>query len=140
MRQVTETEYTAAKAAHAIYAEFSKVYLQKNGWTVIPSDAPYPVFDGASLKDTINAHSTNIELFELQRDHPEKFGAYVTKNKVTSWTGEQIGAVTWRGQKQRNNFGGSWCAINVQTDWGQIYHGREYDSRQYVNLRRVKAK
>ena len=56
MRIPTETEYATAKAALAVYADFSKPYVQRNGWTVIPADAPRPTFDGAPLDtDRVNA-------------------------------------------------------------------------------------
>lgn len=135
MRQVTQAEYDTSKAAAAAYREFCKLYVQKNGWTVIPANVTRPIDT-----DAINAHSTNVELFELQRDQPAKFGGYVLDSTgVTSWTGEQIGKVLHRGHWHRNNFGGRWRSIDVRADWGGNYHGREYDSRQFVNLQRKKG-
>ena len=43
MRKVTQAEYELGKAALALYQEFSKPYVRKNGWTVTPADAPDPV-------------------------------------------------------------------------------------------------
>jgi hypothetical protein len=153
MRQVTQQEYDTALAASAVYRDFCKPYVQKNGWTVIPPDAPKPTFNGAVLD--INVHSTNIELFELQRDKPEKFSAYVQeptapqrdqtnflalrRSTVTTWTGEPIGEVVLTGVWHVNNFGGKWRQLAIRTDWNMIYTGREYDSRQFVNFRRQKG-
>jgi hypothetical protein len=140
MRQVSETEYETAKAALASYNEYCKPYVQRNGWTVIPKEAPRAFFEGKELtSDAVNAHSTNVELFEMQRDKPERFTTYVTPEGVTTWTVERIGRVVARGDKHVNNLGGAWRAITIKTDWGFSYHGREYDSRQCVNFKRAKV-
>ena len=141
MRIPTETEYATAKAALAVYADFSKPYVQRNGWTVIPADAPRPTFDGTPLDtDRVNAFSTTVELFEFDRDRPEKFSAYLSDGvDVTTWTGEIVGYVSDRGAWHRNNFGARWRSIHVQSAWGAVYSGREYDSRQLVNLKRMRA-
>ena len=139
MRSPNQAEYETAKAALAVYAEFSKPYVQRNGWTVIPADAPRPAFEGVYLSsDRINAYSTTVELFELARDKPEKFSAYVQspRNAITTWTGEEIGVVCDCGAWHRNNMGARWRSLRIRAAWGAVYHGREYDSRQLVNLRR----
>lgn len=46
MRIPSETEYETAKAARTAYDAFAAPYLQRNGWTVIPADAPRPIFQG----------------------------------------------------------------------------------------------
>lgn len=142
MRIPSQTEYETAKAALAAYEAFAKPYVQRNGWTAIPADAPRPVFDGEELTtDRVNAYSTIVELFELDRDKPDAFSAYVQfpRNSVTTWTGEEVGIVCDRGAWHRNNFGARWRSLNVRAAWGAVYHGREYDSRQLVNLRRSRA-
>lgn len=140
MRIPTHAEYSHAQAALAAYREFSKPYLQRNGWTVIPADAPRPVFEGVELTtDAINVCSTNVELFEFNRDRPDKLSAYVTfpRNSVTTWTGEEIGIVIDKGHWNRNNFGARWRTVKMRSDWGDLYSGREYDSRQLVNFKRL---
>lgn len=142
MRIPSQAAYDTAKAALAVYADFSKPYLQRNGWTVIPADAPRPVFEGEELTtDRINAYSTDVEVFELARDKPEKFSAYVSfpRNGVTTWTGEEVGVVCDKGEWRRNNMGARWRSLRVRSAWGAVYYGREYDSRQLVNLRRSRA-
>lgn len=144
MRKVTQTEYETAKRALAAYQDYCKPYVQKNGWTVIPKDAPRFVFEGDAIEtDAINAHTTNVELFELERDMPERISAYVvidnTRSHVTTWTGEVIGRVTHERNWHRNNLGGRWRQVTIRSDWGHVYSGREYDSRQFVNFRRAKG-
>lgn len=142
MRQVTAEQNATARAAIAAYREFSKPYVQRNGWTVIPADAPRPLFDGVELTtDRINAFSTDAELYSLATEKPDAFTAYVhfPRNGITTWTGEEVGFVVDRGAWNRNNFGGRWRQVRVRAAWGAIYAGREYDSRQCVNFRRLKA-
>jgi hypothetical protein len=80
MRKVTETEYEASKAA---VAEYASRHMQ--GLVTIDCAA-------------INAHSTNVELYELERDMPVKFCAYAAVDNehshITTWTGEIIARVT----------------------------------------------
>lgn len=138
----SETAYATAKTALSAYNAYCVPYIQKNGWTSIPADAPRFVFEGEVVTtDAINAYSTTVELFELARDKPEKFSAYVQfpRAAVTTWTGEEVGLVCDKGNWTRNNFGARSRSIRVRAAWGAVYYGREYDSRQFVNLRRVKA-
>lgn len=88
----------------------------------------------------------DIRDIELNRDQPERFSAYLVERKptacdrdVTTWAGDMIGTCTHVDLWHRNNFGGRWRQVTVRTIWGQTYTGREYDSRQLVNLRRVKG-
>ena len=136
MRQVTTDQYNYSKAVLAAYTDYCKPYVQKDGWTVIPKEAPRFEFEGVATD--INIHSTFVELFELANQKPEKFSAYVTYPAVTTWTGEHVAEISWRGAWHRNNFGGKWRQLTIQSDWGHVYTGREYDSRQLVNFRRVK--
>jgi hypothetical protein len=144
MRIPTATEFEKAQRALEAYAAFSAQYVQKNGWTVIPADAPRPAFEGEELStDAVNAYSTTVELYRLATDKPDRFSAYMVDRKdkapsLTTWTGETIGAVKETGPWNRNNFGARWRSVRVRADWGGVYYGREYDNRQLVNFRRAK--
>lgn len=144
MRKITQAEYETSARALAAYDEYCKPYVQKNGWTCIPKDTPRFVFDGETIdSDKINAHSTNVGLFTLERDMPEKFTAYAvidnTRSHISTWTGEIIGRVTHEREWHRNNLGARWRQLTIRSDWGHVYSGREYGSRQCVNFRRVKG-
>lgn len=141
MRIPTQGEYETATAALAAYKAFCKPYVQRNGWTVIPAKAPRPLVNGEEMStDQVNAYSTTVEIFELNRDKPAAFSAYVQfpRNGVTTWTGEEVGIVCDVGHWHRNNLGARWRSLRVRAAWGAVYHGREYDSRQLVNLRKAK--
>lgn len=143
MRQVTAEQNATARAAIAAYREFSKPYVQRNGWTVIPADAPRPLFDGVELTtDRINAFSTDAELYSLATEKPDKFSAYVSASRpraITTWTGEEVATIVDRTAYHRNNFGGRFRTIWIRAEWGGTYFGREYDSRDLVSFRRLKA-
>lgn len=83
-----------------------------------------------------------VELFELHRDKPEHFSAYSTVEdgcySVTTWMGDSLGRVVFVGLWHRNNLGAKWRVLHVRADWGGVYSGREYKSRQLVNFRRLK--
>jgi hypothetical protein len=116
MRKVTEVEYQTSKAFIA---------------------SALPSYAGTDW----NAHATNVELYELEHCMPAKFSAYAvvdnTRSHITTWTGEVIARVTREGKWHRNNFGGKWRQLTIRADWNQTYTGREYDSRQLVNFRRI---
>jgi hypothetical protein len=141
MRQVTEQEYITARNALDLYKAYCAPFVQSNGWTVIPADAIRPYFNGAELTtDAINAFSTNVELFELARDKPERFCNYIVPgSNVTTWQGEVIGRVVHSGAWHVNNFGGRWRQVTIRTDWNQCYTGREFDSHHLVRFRKVKG-
>ena len=148
MRIPTETEYATAKAALAVYDDFCKPYVQRNGWTVIPADAPRPIFDGAPLDtDRVNAFSTTVELFELNRDQPDRVFAYITADaggcwRVTTWTGETISSDLIAGRAYRNP---RWSyTSDIITPirakiCGHWYSGRALGAGLYVKLRRVRT-
>lgn len=147
---LTPTEYLEARAicdkAAAYWA--TNATFSRGGWSYLSADlATHPDY-AACTNDTRG----NVEEYELHRDKPARFSAYVLESTreqvdatniiacrrrdVTLWPGQKIGFVTHTGAWHRNNFGGRWRAITVQTAWGDVYHGREYDSRQLVNLTR----
>lgn len=126
--------------------------FDRSGWSSMSAEkAAHPDYAACT-----NDMRGLVEVFELNRDKPEKFSAYVQeltreqrdatnlaacRNRgLTGWTGETLGTVTYTGPWHRDNFGGKWRAIDVQTIWGDRYHGREYHSRQLVNLTRSRAK
>lgn len=91
-----------------------------------------------------NAMRGRVEQFELARDRPDRFTAYIQEDNalafITTWTGDKLGDVTYSGPRHRNNFGARWQQLTVRTIWGDWYSGRWYfDAQQCINLRRVKA-
>lgn len=81
-----------------------------------------------------NAMRGRVELFELHRDKPAAFSAYVVGGKVTTWMGDVVGEITNRSTLGK---GWTWRSVTVRSAWGTIYRGREYASMQLINLRAV---
>lgn len=139
---LTEADYTFAKALQAIYEEHCKPYVQKNGWTVIPAGtlAPLDMFGEPVTAARVIRASSIIERWELMRDKPERFVAYVRGDTIVIWTGHVIGHVTWqtnwslwRGNNRRRT-------VHARMAWGGAhYYGIETDSGTLVNMRRSKG-
>ncbi|HSI42016.1 MAG TPA: hypothetical protein VLA00_15850 [Xanthobacteraceae bacterium] len=143
----SQAEYEHAKAALAVYAEFSKPYVQRNGWTVVPADAPRPIFDDTELTtDRVNAFSTTVELFELNRDKPERIFAYVSSGaldgksdwRVSTWTGALLSSELIAGRTFRGGFGARITPIRARIN-GAWYHGRALGPGMHVKLKRCAA-
>ncbi len=151
---IDQTTYNALRAicdkADAYWK--ANATFDRSGWSSLPAGkAAHPDYAACT-----NDMRGQVEAFELNRDKPEKFSAYVNESTseqvyattyiacrrrdLTTWTGHKLGVVTYTGPWHRNNFGGKWRAIDVRTVWGDRYYGREYDSRQLVNLTRSRAK
>jgi len=128
----TYAVYRAACDKAEAYRQANATF-SRGGWSSMSAElAAHPDYAGCT-----NDMRGAIEEYELNRDQPDAFSAYITDKGLTLWTGVPIGKVTGCGTWRRNNFGGKWRAVNVRAAWGQAYYGREYDSRQLVNLRRV---
>ena len=101
----------------------------------------------AHFNPPTNDELSALEVFRLHRDKPERFTAYVTwrtdadaAKDITTWTGERVGVRFVAGPWHRNNFGGKWRQLTIKPDFCRWYYaGREYDSRQCVNFKRLKA-
>jgi hypothetical protein len=93
-----------------------------------------------------NAMRGRVEFFELHRDKPEAVSLYVSggghhigKPIITTWVGHRVDTKVTTGPWQRNNMGARWRLVRMTAAWGGEYSGREYDSRQLVNFRRLKG-
>lgn len=96
------------------------------GWADCPErfTGYYSFGEGISGRDLEYAHG------------PSYFGKDC---KVTLWTGETIGRITWA-LVYRHNFGGRFVAIRMTGTNGAEYVGRaSFDNGNVINLRRVKS-
>lgn len=131
MSLITEERATDIRVRH----DALRVFLGKR--------TSYRAEEVAHLNPPANDELSALEVFELHRDRPERFTAYVTSDgyrNVTTWTGDRVAIVASCGEWHRNNFGGKWREVRIKPDFCRWYYtGREYDSRQCVNFRRMKA-
>ncbi|WP_210164705.1 hypothetical protein [Bradyrhizobium elkanii] len=83
----------------------------------------------ANIKPPTNEERSALEVFEFLRDKPERYFLYINRDKgvATTWTGEELGRVTF-GREYRDNFGGKRVAITVHAITGDTYHGTYYKS------------
>ena len=86
------------------------------------------------------AHNRMVEAAELAQwaQRPDRFGAYVTENRVTSWLGTEIGTVV-RSSTFRNNLAGRTTCLTIRGNNGATYYGRYgADWSQFIRLRKAK--
>lgn len=141
MQTYTESDYLRDKAivdrANAYWQ--SHATFARNGWSSMSADlASHP--DWAACD---NGTRGRVESFELARDKPDRFAAYVTnKPDVALWPGNVIGTITYRGHWNTSGFGHStkWRQVVFRSAWGMEYHGREYNTMQLVRFRAYKAR
>lgn len=81
-----------------------------------------------------------VEAYELTRDKPDAFCAYVTGNpEVTTWPGNVLGRIAFRGNWSGASFGrAKWRQVIFRSVWGKVYYGREYNTMQLVRFRAYK--
>lgn len=138
---LTSAEHAALRAKLATYAAWAEQFKQRNGWTVIPADAVPPV-------TVTNDERSAVETFELCRDKPDAFLAYVEADEggawaVTTWTGEKLSADLIAGASYPNPRASytsrTLTPIRIKSIWGDWYTGRALGAGLYVKLRKVKA-
>ena len=150
MRELkTIEEYEELKQIQSQYNEWSRQYIQKSGWTVIPADAIPPVkFD--------NDDRSALELWDWKHNPPEKYFLYITETKeppkgfpyekplriATNFMGEKLGNVRY-GQEYKCPAFGGWPSIRqsiaVYGNNGVKYYGTYYKSSgNYARIKRAK--
>jgi hypothetical protein len=111
--------------------------------TFLGTRTSYRAEEVQHLNPPTNEERSALEIFELQRDKPEQFMAYVSwkgNGLVTTWMGDRVAVECDVGAWHTNNMGGKWRQIRIKPDFCRWYYtGREYDSRQCVNFKRMKA-
>ena len=133
---LTDTEYTAARAIvdkAQTYWETHATY-GKGGFSSMSAElASHPDYAACT-----NDMRGDVEEYELHRDKPERFTAYVVPDsepgtyKLTLWPGQRIGKVTHRKSGKRRD------TVTVWTDWHMCYRGYLSHDAQCINLTRVR--
>lgn len=71
----------------------------------------------AHLNPPTNAELSELEVFELHRDKPERFTAYVSwggSNIISTWVGDRVAVECRIFPWHTNNFGGKWRQITIK--------------------------
>ncbi|MFA5431131.1 MAG: hypothetical protein WC329_08235 [Candidatus Omnitrophota bacterium] len=129
----SEEEYKEARERLAKYEEWSKRYIQKSGWTVVPADAVPPVV-------VTNDDRSACEVWEWKHDPPDKYFLYVSEEKqdAHTWIGQSLGLCRF-GREWRDNFGGTRRSVTVYGNNGVKYFGIYFKSSgDYAVIRKAK--
>lgn len=90
-----------------------------------------------------NTETSAIETANFLAEKPDRYFAYVNTAEriITTWTGQRLGKVQWRGLPYKSNFGDKREAINVLADNGVTYYGVFYvGAGDYCRLKRKTGK
>lgn len=141
----SESDYLRERAICDKAAAYAEQFKQRNGWIAIPADAAkHPDYAACD-----NAMRGRVQQFEILRDMPEKFTAYLENDKpdsvgsrlaVTCWPGDPLGYAIvhsiarrrgWTSDRQR--YGRAW--IN-----GREYAWQGPGAGMYALFRAIKSK
>jgi hypothetical protein len=120
---ITQTQYEVERAicdkAQAYWK--ANATFTKDGWSSMGKELcarpDYAVCD--------NAMRGRVEQFELHRDRPDRFTAYISSdgNFATVWTGDKIGQVIFESKTERKSQDGAVYAYVIKSNWGKTYRG-----------------
>jgi hypothetical protein len=126
--QIDESTYQEERRLVSLDREWSRQFIQPNGWTVIPADAKRP----AEIAAVDNEMRGRVEQYELLTELPERISAYIGSDgrSVTVWTGLPLGSAYCSGRIGRGPLFGYYATIS-----GRQYYGRGQGSGMFINLR-----
>jgi len=90
-----------------------------------------------------NTERSIVEVHQFKQRPPKKYTAYMGNKlkKVTTWTGQPIGKVTWVGSEYKDSMGGTRQNFRINAVNKKKYSGTYFKSSgDYVNLKMLKDK
>jgi len=90
-----------------------------------------------------NTERSMVEVYQFKQKPPKKYGAYMGSKlkKITTWTGQPLGNITWIGSEYKDGFGGTRQNFRVNAINKKKYSGTYFKSSgDYVNLKMLKDK
>ncbi len=133
----TESDYDREKAICEKAEQYFNAYCSydKGGWRSLSAE----LAKHSDYTSCDNDMRGRIEAFELIRDKPERFSAYVTdKPEIMTFPGNILGTITYRGKWNYGGFNCKWRQIVMRSIWGKVYYGREYNTMQLIRFRAYK--
>ena len=131
---ITPQQYTEIRARILSFGRWvDSKRNPKTGW------CSYPAAEGKARPDYVsNDERGLVEEYEWLTDPPDRYFAYPASNDmtITNWTGIVLGAVTYRGDHWRSNFGDWRRSIRMRGTNGRDYAGIIYGT--YARLRATK--
>jgi hypothetical protein len=116
---------------------------RKGGWrSWNPKDPNLPE---AIRRGPTNEEVSELEVFDFERNRPPSLFAYYDKSmtKVTTWTGQKLGDIVWKGTVYRTGWwpGARKQRVRVRAITGDTYAGPcEMDAGTYCRLRKVRGR
>jgi len=95
--------------------------------------------EGGTLSvDAANKLRSSIEVYEFVNKPPNKYMVYISGSKATTWTGEELGTVTF-GREYRGNMGDKRVPVRIRAINGFTYSGTFFKSAgDYARVTKVK--
>lgn len=132
----TETDYQRERAiidrAEAYWN--ANATFSRGGWSSLSAEkAQHPDYTACD-----NAMRGRVEQYEIWRDLPEKFGAYIASDgaSVTTWKGDVLGrAVEVSRWRTPRSYVSSTMSQYRATVGGRTYTGRSGGTGMYIALR-----
>lgn len=125
--------------------KLAQSWLQKRrsgrgGW--VSYDPKDPKLPPSVRRQPTNEERSELEMFEFMRNRPDRYFAYYDKDmsKVTTWMGQKLGDIIWRGQVYKTGWwpGARKQRVRVRAVTGDTYAGPcELDAGNYCRLRKV---
>jgi hypothetical protein len=148
--QIDESTYREERRLCDLDQEWSRQFIQPNGWTVIPADAKRP----AEIAGVDNDMRGRVEQYELLNEKPDRVFCYVrvkpnegTAGRSAIFAGQELTLTVWTGLEigrgrifrvWTDNFGGRRAAFRA-TIGGRKYSGVYYfSSGDYARLNALK--
>lgn len=146
---LTELEYKEVSARNNQYNGLVRAYCTEHKTNALPCEVvkSWPV-------SMSNDERSQIEVYEFVNDPPERYFAYVKWGyddvkfkhphfgmpmKITTWTGESLGAGRFTSNLWTSNFGDMRITFTVHAINGKVYHGTFYYSAgDYCRMRKGK--
>ena len=143
---IDETTYADYRARiDAKMAWVDTIRDKRSGWASYrPEDMP----DEVRALGVTNEMRALVGEYELHRDKPAKFSAYVYERPNASigkdwhvglWAPAEMLGRAFVTSSWRDRHGNRRYSIRVRADWGGEYVGQTQGAGMYVNLRRVKV-
>lgn len=141
----TQADYERERAICDKAAAYAEQFRQRNGWIVIPADAAmHPDYAACD-----NAMRGRVEQFEIMRNLPDNFTAYLESGKsdsegarlaVTCWPGDALGYAVVHTVGKRRSQWGERQRYGRAVIGGRVYRWQGPGAGMYARFRAVAGK
>ena len=138
--EATYTDYRARINAFEAWLDTKRTFKNGQPYSISYRDEDMPA-EVRALGVT-NEMRSAVEVFELHRDKPQKFSAYMRGGNgagthviaLFTVVGRVLDTKEWRDRHGNRRY-----SIRMRADWGGEYVGQTQGAGMYVNLRKVRV-